>query len=85
MKKRLRECGDYIGLLRDYIDSELPEEMQKDFKRHIEECDRCWMMFRTYNLTVTLSKKAGRIRKISKEQHDRLCSLISSRLCSKDK
>jgi hypothetical protein len=83
MKDRVKNCSHYLKLLDEYVDSELSEELHGDFKSHIESCEKCWKIFRTYNITVTLSKKTRDIHTISTEQVERLCSIISSRMCLK--
>jgi hypothetical protein len=83
MKAGMKKCNHYLKLLGEYVDSELSEDLHSDFKSHIESCETCWKMFRTYNITVTLSKKTRDIQIVSTEQVERLCTIISSRMCLK--
>ncbi len=84
MKDGIKKCDHYLKLLCEYVDSELSEDLQDEFKKHIESCETCWKMFRTYNITVTLSRKTKVIHTISTEQVERLCTIVSSCLnCKK--
>jgi anti-sigma factor RsiW len=83
MTTGMKKCNHYQKLLCEYVDSELSEDLHDDFKSHIESCETCWKMFRTYNITVTLSKKTRDIHVVSTEQVERLCTIISSRMCVK--
>jgi hypothetical protein len=83
MKAGIKTCNHYMKLLCEYVDSELSEDLHGDFKNHIESCEKCWKTFRTYNITVTLSKKTRDIHTVSAEQIERLCLIISSRICKK--
>ncbi len=83
MKDGMKKCDRYLKLLCEYVDSELSEDLHGEFKSHVESCETCWKMFRTYNLTVTLSRKTRDIHTVTSEQVERLCTIISSRMCSK--
>ena len=83
MKAGIKNCNHYLKLLCEYVDSELSEDLHDDFKSHVESCEKCWKMFRTYNITVTLSRKTRDIQTVSTEQVERLCTIISSCMCAK--
>jgi len=84
MKLEGRCCRDYIKLFDDYVDKELSEEIQQDFKEHIQSCRKCWSLFRTYNLTVTLSRKTRHSCMISTDQIQSLCSILCTKLTQKE-
>jgi anti-sigma factor RsiW len=51
-------CKDCIGLLRDYLDGELPQDESRHLEEHLSECPPCVDFVRTYRATPTICKWA---------------------------
>jgi RNA polymerase sigma-70 factor (ECF subfamily) len=45
-------CGGQLDLLMDYIDNELPAELQAPVHDHIEGCPACYSLRDTYRMTI---------------------------------
>jgi len=76
-------CKRYLALLNEFVECTLPQEVQDDIRAHMETCPRCRVFYRTYSLTITLSRRAESACCISEDQVDRLRTLLVSRLCKK--
>jgi len=76
-------CKRYLALLNEFVECTLPQDVQDDIRAHMETCPRCRVFYRTYSLTITLSRRAETTCCISEDQIDRLCCLLTSRLCKK--
>ncbi len=76
-------CKRYLALLNEYVECTLPQEVQDDIRAHMETCPRCRVFYRTYSLTISLSRRAESTCCISDDQVDRLRTLLVSRLCKK--
>lgn len=76
-------CKRYLALLNEFVECTLPQEVQDDIRAHMEACPRCRVFYRTYSLTITLSRRAENTCCISEDQVDRLRTLLVSRLCKK--
>lgn len=54
-------CQELItDFLSDYVDGELPDEVAKEFARHLSVCDACVAYVENYRRTVALAKEAGK-------------------------
>lgn len=51
---RKRRCTDLVGLLADFVEHHLPEEIHADLERHLAACPRCIAQLKTYQSTVSL-------------------------------
>ena len=49
-----RHCHDVVALLADFIERQLPHEVQTDLERHLAACPRCLAQLKTYESTVSL-------------------------------
>jgi hypothetical protein len=49
-----RHCHDVVSLLADFIERQLPREVQVDLERHLAKCPRCVAQLKTYESTVSL-------------------------------
>jgi anti-sigma factor (TIGR02949 family) len=47
-------CTDVVGLLADYVEHQLPAEVQADLQQHLSKCPRCMAQLQTYQSTVSL-------------------------------
>ena len=73
-------CKICSKLLAEYLDNNISEELMNDLNNHFKECERCRIFFRTYSLTVTLSRKVETPCCVSPEKIQRLTSLLYERL-----
>lgn len=80
MSGGIKDCSHYLKLICEYVDSELSEELSGDFMEHIQSCEKCRKMFRSYCMTITLSRKTKVVHTVSTEQMERLCAVICSRM-----
>ncbi|HDP25873.1 MAG TPA: hypothetical protein ENN34_10580 [Deltaproteobacteria bacterium] len=69
-------------LFQEYLDNTLSEELIHELNLHMEHCSRCRVFFRTYSLTVTLSRKVEQPCCPSEETMERLTALLCDKLCS---
>ena len=76
-------CKRYVALLHEYVDCTLPQKIQNDINAHMEVCPRCKTFYKTYSLTITLSRKIERTCSISDDQLDCLKALLIKRLFKK--
>lgn len=76
-------CKRYLALLNEFVECTLPQEVQDDIRAHMETCSRCRVFYKTYSLTISLSRRAESTCCISDDQVDRLRTLLVSRLCKK--
>jgi len=49
-----KRCTDLVGLLADYVEHQLPAEVQEDLQHHLAECPRCVAQLKTYESTLSL-------------------------------
>lgn len=76
-------CKHYASLLHEFVDHTLPQEILDDINAHLETCERCKVFFKTYSLTITLSRQAESTCCVTPEQIDRLKTLLINRLLDK--
>ena len=76
-------CKRYAALLHEFVDHTLPQEILDDITDHMETCEHCKVFFKTYSLTITLSRRAETPCRVTPEQIDRLKSLLINRLLDK--
>jgi anti-sigma factor RsiW len=55
-------CQQLIDFCLDYIEGDLPEEEQTDFRRHLGHCPDCVNFFETYRRTPEISRDVLRTR-----------------------
>jgi anti-sigma factor (TIGR02949 family) len=51
---RMRPCRDIVRLLVDFLEHQLPPDVQTDLERHLATCPRCLTQLKTYASTVAL-------------------------------
>ena len=73
----------YLALLNEFVDCTLPQDLQNDIHAHMDSCPRCKVFFKTYSLTISLSRRAETTCKVTPEQFARLKSVLISRLLDK--
>jgi anti-sigma factor RsiW len=49
-----RRCTSLVALLADYVEQQLPPEVQAELDTHLARCPRCVMQLKTYRTTVSL-------------------------------
>ena len=54
---RLINCQQLIDFCLDYIEGDLPESDQADFRRHLGHCPDCVSFFETYRRTPEISRE----------------------------
>jgi hypothetical protein len=73
-------CKRYIALLNEFVDCTLPQDILDDIRDHMESCERCKIFYKTYSLTITLSRKAETTCMITPEQIARLKDILFNTL-----
>lgn len=76
-------CKRYMAMLEEFVDVSLPPEIRADVQAHMDTCEHCKVFFKTYSLTITLSRQAETPCCVTPEQVDRLKSMLISRLRDK--
>ncbi|MBN2297312.1 MAG: zf-HC2 domain-containing protein [Deltaproteobacteria bacterium] len=76
-------CRICSKLLQEYLENTISEELINDLNRHLQDCERCRIFFKTYSLTITLSRKVETPCCVSPEKIEHLTSLLYERLFSK--
>lgn len=54
-------CRQAIGLLADYLESELGQKLLGELEDHLAGCEPCRAYLNTYDRTKTLTAQAGRV------------------------
>lgn len=49
-----RRCEDIVRLLADFLERQLPPDVQADLERHLSRCPHCLTQLKTYESTVSL-------------------------------
>jgi anti-sigma factor RsiW len=49
-----RRCTHLVGLLADYVEHQLPPDVQAELQRHLAQCPRCVAQVNTYASTMSL-------------------------------
>jgi anti-sigma factor RsiW len=47
-------CCDIVRLLADYLEHQLPPNVQRELDQHLQKCSRCVAQLRTYQSTISL-------------------------------
>jgi predicted anti-sigma-YlaC factor YlaD len=76
-------CKICSKLLQEYLEDNISEDLMNELNNHLRECERCGIFFRTYSLTITLSRQTETPCCVSPEKIQRLTSLLYERLFSK--
>ncbi|MGE0812651.1 MAG: anti-sigma factor [Vicinamibacterales bacterium] len=51
-------CREFIDFIMNYLDGELPTEVQTPFERHLSRCPACERYLRQYRATIAAGKAA---------------------------
>ena len=76
-------CKICSALFQEYLDKTLSEELIYELENHLKICEQCNVFFKTYCLTVTLSRKIETPCCVSTEMMQRLTTLLHERLFPK--
>ncbi len=76
-------CKLCSALFQEYLENTLSEDLINELNNHMNHCERCGIFFRTYSLTVTLSRQVETPSCVSTEKIQRLTALLCERLLSK--
>jgi anti-sigma factor RsiW len=52
-------CREATGFLMDYLNGDLPADVQADFERHLDRCANCRAFLAQYRATVAAVKLTG--------------------------
>ena len=52
-------CKDNLGILSEYVDGELSQELCAEIERHMAECGNCRVMVDTLRKTIILYRDYG--------------------------
>jgi anti-sigma factor RsiW len=73
-------CSDLVGLLADYVEHQLPCDVQRDLEQHLAQCPRCIAQLKTYESTLSLLRSI-RDEDLPKELRCKLKAFVDKR-CS---
>ena len=62
-------CKDLIGLLADYLDSALSQELLGKLEEHLAGCEPCQAYLNTYRRTKTLTAETGQVAMPDEMKH----------------
>lgn len=60
MNEDFLKCRDCVDLLLDYIDGNLPEEMEEQLDEHFEACPPCKNFLNSYKTSTEMMHKLDR-------------------------
>jgi len=72
-------CEDAIGVLADFLEQALPQDIGRALQAHLSDCPPCRAYLRTYERTRGLVGSAGRVE-MPAELRARLRSFLLDRL-----
>ena len=72
-------CRDAIGLLLDYLESALDEEMVRELEAHLDGCEPCRAYLATYRRTIGVAGEAQRVG-MPAEMRRHLAAFLAERL-----
>jgi len=65
------------------MDGTLSQDLIDELNNHLKQCKKCSVIFKTYSLTITLSKRVEEPCCLSREMTERLRSLLYNRFFPK--
>ena len=65
-------CNDIIGLLSDYVDGELREDLCREIEQHLAGCSNCRVVVDTLKKTVYLYHETAQVGEVPLEVRERL-------------
>jgi hypothetical protein len=72
-------CRDVIGLLLEYLEATLDDDVVRRLEAHLEGCEPCRAYLATYRRTLGVVGAAGRVE-MPAEMRRQLASLLAERL-----
>ena len=72
-------CQDVIGLMLEYLESTLDDDVVRAFETHLEGCAPCRAYLATYRRTVAVAGEAQRVE-MPPEMRRHLAALLAERL-----
>jgi anti-sigma factor RsiW len=78
MSKRMT-CQDVIGLLLEYLEATLDDDVVRQLEAHLEGCEPCRAYLATYRRTRGVVGDAGRVE-MPAEMRRHLASFLAERL-----
>ena len=74
-------CKKYANCICDLLDDNIPDEKRRMMMEHMESCEKCRVFFKTYCLTIKLSKSAGTTHKVSHQLIEKTICRIFEKIC----
>jgi anti-sigma factor RsiW len=68
-------CRDTLGVLSDYVDGELDEQLCAEIERHMAECGNCRIVVDTLSKTVMLYRTYGH-EEVPEDARERLYAVL---------
>jgi hypothetical protein len=78
-------CRICSSLFQEYLENTISQDLIDELKSKISECEKCRVCFKTYSLTIILSKKAEQPCSLSPEMMNKLRSMLIERFFPKQK
>lgn len=72
------DCRQLVGLLGDYVDEQLPNEVKAAFEDHIAQCAPCIAFVKQYRFAPEQAR-AVLLRKVPTDLETRLLSFLSAK------
>jgi anti-sigma factor RsiW len=72
-------CQDVIGLLLEYLESTLDDDVVRELEAHLDGCDPCRAYLATYRRTIGVAGEAQRVEMPAELRH-RLAAFLAERL-----
>ena len=69
---KAEECHHLLGLLSEYVDGSLEEQLCNELERHLADCQDCRVVVDTLNRTVYLYHQYGSQAKVPEGVRQRL-------------
>ncbi len=75
-------CRICSSLFQEYLENTISQDLIDELRSKIEQCEKCRVCFKTYMLTVQLSRKIEKPCCLSSEVMDRLRTMLIERFYS---
>jgi hypothetical protein len=72
-------CMICSSLFQEYMENTISQDLIDELKSKINECEKCRVCFKTYSLTIVLSRKAEQPCSLSPEMMTRLRAMLIER------
>jgi hypothetical protein len=77
------KCMICSSLFQDYLDKTLSQDIMDEMNNNFKLCEKCRVCFKTYSLTIRLSRKIEEPCSVSSETVDRLRAMLLERFFSR--